>query len=204
MSDSENFSNDEIFFEQESEDEDVEKMEGMMKSLKPYLFEPEIDISSSESAASDEEEFLDLTNDEVSAEEKTRTGNTEWCTCGKCKVEQRDIDCLCCQEVGALQDKIEQQLCVTQLDQFKTLCLNADVLKNVLVGLHESKGDHLEENIKNRSMRYAAYKQFTWWLYQHLGKGNRRVIPSCALWEIRNLYPELDNNYVPYSEGKKD
>ena len=55
------------------------------------------------------------------------------------------------------------------------------------------KGDHLEKEIT-----------FTWWVYRRLGKGNRRVIPSHALWVLRNMYPELDGNYVLYNEGDKD
>ena len=55
-----------------------------------------------------------------------------------------------------------------------------------------------------RSLRYAAYRQFTWWVYERLGKGNRRVIPSCVLWKIRNSFEESDDIYVPYCEGNRD
>ena len=43
----------------------------------------------------------------------------------------------------------------------------------ILVGLHEAKGDPLEKEneIKNRSLRFAACKQFVWWIYQRCGKG---------------------------------
>ena len=78
------------------------------------------------------------------------------------------------------------------------------VLENVLTGLHDSRGDYLEKDTTNRSYRYAAYKQFNWWVYKRLGKGNRRVIPSCAVWAIRTMYLELDNNYVLCTEGEKD
>ena len=64
--------------------------------------------------------------------------------------------------------------------------------------------DPIEDNFSNRSLRYAAYKQFIWWVFKKLGKGNRRVIPLCALWKIRELYPEPDGNYVMYLEGKQD
>ena len=82
--------------------------------------------------------------------------------------------------------------------QFQTLCLEKLVLKNVLVGLHEAKGDppEKENEIKNRLSRFAIYKQFVWWIYQRLGRGNRRVLPSCILWKIREHYPKANGRYV--------
>ena len=76
-------------------------------------------------------------------------------------------------------------------------------LKNVLTELHETSGDHLEDNFSNRSLRYAAYKQLIWWMFKHLGKGNRRIIPSCASWKIREYFAEPNADYVHYSEGNK-
>ena len=55
-----------------------------------------------------------------------------------------------------------------------------------------------------RSYRYAAYRQFIWWLYFRLGKGKRRVIPSCVIWTIRECFPESDGLYTLYNEGKHD
>ena len=31
-----------------------------------------------------------------------RIGNLNWCKCGHCKNEAREIDCLCCREVDAM------------------------------------------------------------------------------------------------------
>ena len=42
-----------------------------------------------------------------------------------------------------------------------------------------------------------------WWVYKSNGKGNRRVIPSCDLWSIQNLFPEPDDKYVLYTKEKK-
>ena len=78
------------------------------------------------------------------------------------------------------------------------------MLKKVLTGLHETRGDHLEDNFCNQSLRYAAYKQFIWWVFKHLGKENRRVIPLCALWKIMEHFPEPNADYVNYCEGNKD
>ena len=75
---------------------------------------------------------------------------------------------------------------------------------SVLTGLHETRGDPMEDNFSNRSLRYAAYKQFIWWVFKKLGKGNRTMIPSCALWKIRELYPGADGNYIMYLERKQD
>ena len=55
-----------------------------------------------------------------------------------------------------------------------------------------------------RSLKYAGYKQFIWWVYQHLGKERRRVTPSCALWTIRGTFPEENATYIPYNEGDLD
>ena len=84
------------------------------------------------------------------------------------------------------------------------LCTSEIVLKNVLTGLHETRGDHVEDNFCDRSLRYAAYKQFIWWVFKHLGKGNMRVILPCALWNIREHFPEPSADYVNYSEGNID
>ena len=90
--------------------------------------------------------------------------------------------------------------------QFQTLCLEKLLLKNVLVGPHEAKGDSLENQnkIKNRPLRFAAYKQSLLQIYRRLGKGNRRVLPSCVFWKIRQHYPEANRQYVSFNKGEKD
>ena len=48
--------------------------------------------------------------------------------------------------------------------------------------------------------RFAGYKQFLWWIYNWLGKGFRKAIPSCALWSIREKYPSANGSYIPFKE----
>lgn len=38
-----------------------------------------------------------------------------------------------------------------------------------------------EEADENKAMRHAAYRQFVLWQFGKLGKGDRRVIPSCCI-----------------------
>ena len=89
--------------------------------------------------------------------------------------------------------------CAVMIEEFKTLCLNKVVLKNAL-----KQKEILLKIIFELISRYAAYKQFIWWVFKKLGKGNRGVILLCALRKRRELYPEADGNYAMYLEGKQD
>ena len=55
-----------------------------------------------------------------------------------------------------------------------------------------------------RSYRFAGYKQFSLWTRNRLGKGVKKVIPSCALWSIREKYPSVDGSYIPFKESRDD
>ena len=110
--------------------------------------------------------------------------------------------------------------CITESSEFTQVCLCRPVLRTALIGTNDLRGDGAkrnpvdavrrkegkqeEDDIPNKSYRFAGYKQFTWWVHQRLGKGVRRVIPSCALWAIRNMYPSSDGNYKPFEEKRDD
>jgi hypothetical protein len=54
-------------------------------------------------------------------------------------------------------------------------------------------------------MRFAAYTQFTWWVYNKLGKGHRRVVPACVTHRIRSLFPKKDDEqYEGYHSGNDE
>ena len=107
---------------------------------------------------------FDKNESEECSKDNVRFGNLDWCKCGNCLVEKREIDCLCCFEVHALNSKFDTETisCIIQSKEFETLCKSEIVLKNVITGLHETRGDHLEDNFSNRWLRYVVYKQFIW------------------------------------------
>ena len=73
-------------------EKDVKEITDMMKCFTPNMFEPEKDdvsgISSSLSEVEDEDE-----NDSESKTnlKKSRVGNLEWCKCGECNIEKREL-----------------------------------------------------------------------------------------------------------------
>jgi len=55
-----------------------------------------------------------------------------------------------------------------------------------------------EPDYSTNTFRKAAYKQYYLWKYGKLGKGNRRVLPSCVVHAIRRHYPSPDGLHMGY------
>ena len=178
----------------ESESNDID-----LSNLRPYDFEPEISDGSAEEnddsqSSSSGEENDDDTN-------VARIGNTDWCTCSRCRSMTTYEESICCKE-DVPKDRLGEHVCITAHDDFAAVCLNEAVLKTTLSMLNNLRGDTL--SYENNALRYAAYRQFTWWVYNRLGKGVRRVIPSCAIWAIRDKYPDSSDNYAPFNEAAEE
>lgn len=69
----------------------------------------------------------------------------------------------------------------------------ANLLHNDIFGL--------QPPASHETHRHTAYRQFTLWRHGRLGMGNRRVIPSCCLWAIRDRYPDPNGQYVGFDLG---
>ena len=78
--------------------------------LQPFQFEPE----KKKSNENHEKETKHSHASKASAADLSdiRNGNVDWCKCGCCKKEVREIDCLCCTEVDAISD--EKFECITK------------------------------------------------------------------------------------------
>ena len=86
------------------------------------------------------------------------------------------------------------------LKGFESVCLDEDVLWTALVSLNDREGCYLppQDNVTNKNFRYAAYRQFSWFIYTKLGKNVRRIIPACAVSKIRMKFPAEDGIYVNF------
>ena len=56
----------------------------------------------------------------------------------------------------------------------------------------------------NNALRHGAYVAYTLWVHRRLGRGQRRVIPSCVVWKIRRRFPEPTGQYRGFLTGRLD
>ena len=166
-------------------------------------------------------------NTDVQTTEGTtkRVGNTNWCQCGLCQPMENEAESLCYLDTNEVPDEFwrlllalllallqyqiyykelfifREQMCYIS-EGLKTVCLPKNVLKTALSALNDLRYDNLTDT-SNCAYRYAGYKQYTWWVHNNLGKGVRKVIPSCAVWTIRNNYPSKDGKYISFMESKE-
>jgi hypothetical protein len=55
-----------------------------------------------------------------------------------------------------------------------------------------------DNKVRNKTIRFSLYRMFTYEKYGCLGKGNRMKIPDCVEGKVKELFPELDGNYVNF------
>ena len=93
----------------------------------------------------------------------------DWCTCGLCRPMPQVIENKCC----------KQSKCITTTSHFAKLCLDPDVLEMCIRSTGDIRNDR--EDASTHAFRRAAYREFILAKYGCLGKGNRRVCPSCVV-----------------------
>ena len=111
-----------------------------------------------------------------------------WCICYNCRPMPLEVENKCC----------KQKKCITTSARFTKVCLDPDVLELCTRNMNDIRND--PEDNSTRAFRKAAYRQFVLARYGYLGKGNRRVCPSCVVLKIRQRYPSLTGVYMGYRE----
>ena len=110
----------------------------------------------------------------------------------------------CCRDDGeVLEYYFNGNVCITENERFVAVCIQREVLKTVLHMLNNMREDEI--NIYNSSLRYVGYRQYIWRVHNRLRRAIRKAIPSCAIWAIRDAYPEIGHlTYVPFQEVRDE
>ena len=107
----------------------------------------------------------------------------QWCTCRSMPTPEEN-------KCGG---KIN---CVTSYITFQNVCTDRDVLVMAIRGRCDIRAE--DPDYSTNSFRKAAYRQYILWRYKKLGRGNRRVCPSCVVLTIKQIYPAQDGVYMGY------
>ena len=99
-----------------------------------------------------------------------------------------EIENVCCRK----------QTCVTAQDFFQLAVLDMNVLSIAIVNRSDVFAD--DPDYSPSSYRKAAYRQWILWQHGYLGRTNRRVVPSCIVWAVRDKYPAQDGQYLGFKE----
>ena len=112
----------------------------------------------------------------------------DWCICGNCLPMPSPIENVCCR----------RRHCITRYDVFQLICLHPVVLRVAVRNNCDWRADPIIYSHSN--FRKAAYRQYILWVYGRLGRGNRRVAPSCVVCRIRSRYPSSYGTYLGFRD----
>ncbi|XP_052694199.1 P2X purinoceptor 7-like [Crassostrea angulata] len=120
-------------------------------------------------------------------------GVPSWCTCNHCREMPSEIEKLCCGQTPTN--------CFSIVPDFQRVVLD-DLVLLVARRYREDIIAAAPDADLNRGNRHAAYRQFILWHHGHLGARNRRVIPSCCVWRIRDKFPDTFSQYRGFIGGR--
>ncbi|XP_028408628.1 P2X purinoceptor 7-like [Dendronephthya gigantea] len=117
-----------------------------------------------------------------------------WCNCGHCVAMPTQEENRCCATV--------RRPCISRTNIFQQVVLNGNVLE---IAMRYREDVLVLNNVRNnQSFRHAAYRQYVLWQHGRLGRGNRRVVPSCCVVAIRARYPSPNGIYTGYRPAPLD
>ena len=115
----------------------------------------------------------------------------DWCICGKCGPMPLSTENVCCRK----------RPCVIMLEFFESAVLDMNVLSIAIVNRSDVFAD--DPDYSPSGYRKAAYRQWILWNHGYLGRGRRRVVPSCVVWAVRSRYPAPDGHYLGLRSTKQ-
>ncbi|XP_071947387.1 P2X purinoceptor 7-like [Antedon mediterranea] len=112
----------------------------------------------------------------------------EWCICKNCREMPSDLEKMCC--------NLRPEYCLSKEETMALYVLDEMQLAFSRAMLRDFRQlTDLEPEEANKSNRHHAYRLFVYWRHQRLMKGDRRIIPSCCVWRIRNEFPSPTGVY---------
>ena len=134
-----------------------------------------------------------------------------WCRCGNCAQLPRRLERKCCFkecfDLTNVQDANFQPggNCVLTSELIVQHILHPVTIQLRWLDQRRYLGyrgdDLLFRCMQPANYRYHAYRSYINFVYGHLGKGNRRVIPACVVTYIRTKWPDPEGNYIGYREA---
>ena len=143
--------------------------------------------------------FADIVNGEIVAGDGQPNpdpppGNNtpDWCKCRNCVVMPTQEGNKCCTRIV--------RPCISTTPLFLQLVLDPNVLD---LAMRYREDVLVLGNVRNNeNFRRAAYRQYVLWQHGRLGRGNRRVVPSCCVVKIRACYPSPNGMYSGYRPAR--
>ncbi|XP_028415471.1 uncharacterized protein LOC114538490 [Dendronephthya gigantea] len=186
----------------------------------PYQHEPEIGEKSqnlseysdsdvdSESLSSDEE------HDHIFEEQNAwRLESLDWCKCGNCNFMSKTIESFCCHEKAleyneydALLNEVETlgEKCLTAHSDFINNMLAEGVLKIDVCRYLEENWPVDDEDLErtHKLYRLVSYQRCSRWIFQILGRKNRRPFSACVYLKIREQFASPEGLYTHFKYSK--
>ncbi len=143
--------------------------------------------------------FADLVNGELPGghqqldpSQDPDNDSPEWCKCDHCTVMPTQEENKCCTAT--------RRPCISRTNLFRQLELDGNVLE---IAMRYREDVLVLNNVRNnQNFQHAAYWQYVLWQHGQLGRGNRRVVPSCCVLAIRNRYPSPNGIYTGYRPAR--
>ncbi|KAM4663516.1 LOW QUALITY PROTEIN: uncharacterized protein O3C94_011772 [Discoglossus pictus] len=129
------------------------------------------------------------------------TGNTDWCSCGRCVSMPTEIESIFCREINNIEPLLQvNNICVCELQFVQRRLLDPEEWHSLHSYAAIYRSLHLPR-VQDLSARFHI---------MHLRRGcmvilprNRRI-PSCVVCCIQSMFPEPDSVYVGFHTAYND
>jgi hypothetical protein len=121
-----------------------------MAEILPYLFEP---VRQADDAVPDpivDGSDSDNSDDGDEVVDAWKLGNTHWCVCNKCVPKLKIPECVCCGTMTNILHMLNGITCITEHEDFHTVCLHRGVLRTGLLARNDIRQGDLREPLSNR------------------------------------------------------